>query len=84
MSNLSEEYDFFEPSKNLREVKVSREPKKWIRCKEGTQIYSMGKTKFLAMAREAGAAVQIDRTILVDSEMFDRYLETFRVPKGVL
>lgn len=52
MSNLSEEYDFFEPSKNLREVKVSREPKKWIRCKEGTQIYSMGKTKFLAMAKK--------------------------------
>jgi len=77
------DYDYFKPITERPQVKEEPEHKKWIRTKEGVKRYSMGKTKFLALAREAGAAVQIERTILVDTEAFDLYLETFRLPGGV-
>ncbi|MCR5233582.1 MAG: hypothetical protein K6E53_06685 [Lachnospiraceae bacterium] len=56
-----------------------RRVKKWIRCKEGTEIYSLGRTKLTELAKEAGAVLKIDATILIDREKFDRYLETFRI-----
>jgi len=77
------DYDFFKPIEERPQVKEETKRKKWIRTKEGTERYSMGKTKFLSLAREAGAAVQIERTILVDSDVFELYLETFRLPGGV-
>ena len=76
------EYDYFKPITERPQVIEPEEPKRWIRTKEGTRRYNMGKTKFLALAREAGAAVQIERTILVDSVQFELYLETFRLPGG--
>lgn len=80
MSNVMKETE-----KPLRhESQASRNKRKWIRCKDGVEIYSIGKTTLLKLAREAGAAVQIDRTVLIDAEKFDMYLETFRLPGGVL
>ena len=77
------DYDYFKPITERPQVKEEEKKKKWIRTKEGIERYSMGKTKFLSLAREAGAAVQIERTILIDSEQFELYLETFRIPGGV-
>lgn len=47
----------------------------------GNCIYynCVGKTRFLELAREAGAAVKINGTVLVDSEKLDSYIETFRI-----
>lgn len=64
---------------SFREMSVSKTKKKWIRCKEATQIYSMGRTKLTALAKEAGAVCKIDSTMLIDAETFDRFIETFRV-----
>lgn len=50
-----------------------------VRYKEGAEMYSMGMNKFQTLAKEAGAILKIDRMVLVDFDVFDRYLESFRV-----
>ena len=52
--------------------------KKFVRYKEGAEIYSMCQTKFERMARDAKAIYKLDKLVLVNTEIFDRYLETFR------
>ena len=64
---------------SFKEASVLKAKKKWIRCKEATQIYSMGRTKLTALAKEAGAVCKIDSTMLIDVETFDRFIETFRI-----
>ena len=50
-----------------------------VRYKEGAEMYSMGMNKFQTLAKDAGAILKIDRMVLVDLDIFDQYLETFRV-----
>ena len=45
--------------------------KKFVRYPEGAEKYSLGLTKFQALAKEAKVA-------LVNCEIFEKYLETFR------
>ena len=53
--------------------------KRLVRYKEGAEMYSMGMNKFQTLAKEAGAILKIDRMVLVDLDVFDCYLESFRV-----
>ena len=53
--------------------------KMFVRYKEGAEIYSMCQTKFERMARDAKAIYKLDKLVLVNTEIFDRYLETFRL-----
>ena len=55
------------------------EKKRLVRYKEGAEMYSMGMNKFQTLAKDAGAILKIDRMVLVDLDIFDKYLETFRV-----
>lgn len=55
------------------------EKKRLVRYKEGAEMYSMGMNKFQTLAKYAGAILKIDRMVLVDLDIFDQYLETFRV-----
>ncbi len=52
--------------------------KKFVRYEEGAKKYSMGLSKFQSMAREAKATYKIDKLVLVNCELFEKYLETFR------
>lgn len=52
--------------------------KKFVRYKEGAEKYSLGLTKFQALAKEAKAVYKIDGIALVNCELFEKYLETFR------
>ena len=49
--------------------------KKFVRYKEGAEIYSMGVTKFQALAKEAKAVYHIKRIVLVNTEKLDEYIE---------
>ena len=51
--------------------------KKFVRYKEGSDLYSIGMTKFQALAKEAGAVYKIDGMALVNCEVFEKFLETF-------
>ena len=53
--------------------------KRFVRYKEGADYYSISQTKFMQIAREAGACYKIDKVVLVNCDVFEEYLETFRV-----
>lgn len=76
------EYDIFEqPGEALtKPTKKEIKKKKWIRCKDGIDMYSMSRPKLVKLAREAGAAYKIDGVILINADKMDRYLESFRIP----
>lgn len=52
--------------------------KKYVRYDEGAKKYSMGISKFQTLAREARATYKIDKLVLVNCELFEKYLESFR------
>lgn len=52
--------------------------KKFVRYDEGAKKYSMGLSKFQTLAREARATYKVDKLVLVNCELFEKYLETFR------
>jgi len=52
--------------------------KKYVRLKEGAERYSMGLNKFRDLAREAKAIYKVDKLVLINCDLFDKYLETFR------
>lgn len=64
-------------SRSLRNTNQSR--KKFVRYKDGAEIYSMCQSKFERMVREAKATYKLDKLVLVNTEIFEKYLETFRV-----
>lgn len=52
--------------------------KKFVRYDEGAKIYSMGLHTFQELAKEAKAIYRVKRVVLVNTELIDEYLETFR------
>lgn len=57
--------------------KVDR--KRFVRYKEGAELYSMSQSKFEDMARDAGACYKLNKLVLVNCDIFEEYLETFRI-----
>lgn len=53
--------------------------KKYIRYKDGAEMYSMSVTSFSKLAREAGAIYKIRNIVLVNTEILDEYLEAFKL-----
>lgn len=52
--------------------------RKYVRYGEGAELYSMSKGSFMRLAKEAHAVYKIGSIALVNMELFERYLETFR------
>jgi hypothetical protein len=52
--------------------------KKFVRYDEGAKIYSMGLHSFMNLAKDAGATYRIKGIVLVNTELVDEYLETFK------
>lgn len=57
---------------------------KYVNATEGAIIYSLGKTRFMALAKEAGAVYKVGNSALVNTEIFEGYLEQFHEPVQVL
>lgn len=53
--------------------------KRFVRYKEGAELYSMCQTKFEEIAKEAGAVYKLNKLVLVNCDILDDYLETFRI-----
>ena len=61
-----------------REMKVVA--KKFVSQREGAELYSMGLTTFRQLAEDAGAVYKVGAKLVpVNTEVFEEYLETFRV-----
>ena len=64
---------------NFRIVRGKEINKKFVRYKEGADLYSMSQSKFEQMAKDAGAIYKLNKLALVNMEVFDDYLESFRM-----
>ena len=53
--------------------------KKFVSQKEGAELYSMGVNTFRNLANDAGAVYKVGKLVLINTEVFEQYLETFRV-----
>ena len=62
--------------------KTKKIAKKFVRYQERAELYSIGLTKFQELAKEAKAVYKIDKVALVNCEIFEKYLETFRIAYG--
>jgi len=78
--------DHFDPGADREELRErhqkkreSSRPKVYVRYDEGAELYSMCKNTFIKLAVEAGAVYKINRLSLVNTKIFEEYLETFRV-----
>lgn len=53
--------------------------KKYVKYAEGAELYSMSKNSFIKLAKEAKAVYKIRNIVLVNTELFEKYLEAFHV-----
>ncbi len=63
---------------------MSETMKKYVNATEGSIIYAIGKTRFMTLAGEAGAIYKVGNSALVNTEVFEMYLEKFREPSRPL
>lgn len=52
---------------------------KFIRYSDGARMYHMSQSKFMQLAKEARACYKISQLVLVNTEILDEYLESFRI-----
>ena len=65
--------------KRINYEAAQKRAKRFVRPSEGAAIYNMGITKFTQLAHEAKAVYKVDKIVLVNIELFDKYLEGFRL-----
>lgn len=51
---------------------------KYVRYKTGALMYDMSERRFMDLAKDANAVYKVNRLVLVNLDIIDRYLETFR------
>ena len=54
-------------------------PDKFVRYDEGAQMYHMSLSKFQQLAKDAKACYKFNQLVLVNLEILDEYVETFRI-----
>ena len=57
------------------------EQKCFVRYKRGAELYDVCQSTFERWAKEAGAVCKIGKVVIVDCDVLDKYLETFRMPE---
>lgn len=56
-----------------------KKPKVFVRYDEGAEMYSMSRNTFIKIATAAHAIYKVNRLVLVNTKIFEQYLETFRI-----
>ena len=56
-----------------------KDKKRFVRYKEGAKLYGLCQSTFEKRAKEAGATYKIGKTVIVDCEIFEEYLQSFHV-----
>ena len=62
---------------NLADSKVR---KRFVTYKEASELYSMGLTRIQEHAKIAGATYKMGNKVLINTDIFEAYLEQFRIP----
>lgn len=60
-------------------MKPNTNKKKFVRYQEGAELYSMSLRRFQDLAKDAGAIYKVGKMVLVNCEIFDQYMETFKL-----
>lgn len=68
-----------ENKKNVNGTKSKGNDKKFVRYSEGAKMYHMSVSKFMQMAKDCKACYKLNQLVLVNTEIFEEYLETFRI-----
>ena len=55
--------------------------KRFVTYKEAADLYSIGLTKVQEFAKIAGATYKMGNKVLVNTDIFEAYLEQFRIPR---
>lgn len=63
----------------MRNERADGKGKKFVRYKEGSEMYSMCQKTFEKLAHNANAVYKINKVALVNTEVLEKYLETCRV-----
>ena len=58
--------------------------KKYVNATEGAIIYSMSKTHLMRLVNEAGALYKVGNSALINTEIFEEFLEKYREPARLL
>lgn len=56
--------------------------RRFLRIKEATKRYPFCITKLTDLAYDGNAVLKVNKTVLIDTVAFEKYLETFRVVEG--
>lgn len=59
--------------------KVEKIKKRFVRYKEGAELYSMSVRKFMDLAKDAKATYKINQVVLVNCDILEEYLESFHI-----
>lgn len=52
--------------------------KKYVNAAEGAVVYGISRSHIMELAREAGAVYKVGMSALINTEIFDEYMEQFR------
>ena len=66
-------------TQELRKVIKNLTWKKFRRYDSGAEYYEMSQSKFEQLAKDANATYKIDKVVLVNCNILERYLESFRI-----
>lgn len=60
-------------------MEKKEQQKKFVRYEEGAKLYSMSRHSFMKLAADAKAVYKVNRISLVNVQILEEYLESFRV-----
>lgn len=59
-------------------VNLKKQQSKYMRIREAKEYYCLGITTIRRLAKEAGATIHIGKCLLIDTEIFEKYIDSFR------
>lgn len=60
-------------------IMIVKEWKKFRRYNDGADYYGMSKNSFMKIAKDAKAIHKVGKTVLINCEILEQYLDTFRL-----
>ena len=60
-------------------LQEEKKPKVFVRYDERAEMYSMSRNTFIKIATDAHVIYKVSRLVFVNTQIFEQYLETFRI-----
>ena len=65
-----------EKVQGIRHMKIRQS--KYMRYREARAYYCLGMNTIQRLAKEAGETIRIGRVVMIDTEIMDKYIDSFR------